>query len=111
MIKKIATAAVAALTLGGAIAGAATPAAAQGFHGGYGYHGGGYHGGRGWGAGAAVGAGILGLAVGAAIADHPHYAPGYYAPAYGYGYGYGGPCRPHLRWDPYIGRYVNAGYC
>ncbi|MGC1305272.1 MAG: hypothetical protein WA840_23120, partial [Caulobacteraceae bacterium] len=58
------------------------------------------------GAGAAIGAGIVGLAVGAAIADHPHYA---YGPGY-YGYGYA-PCGAHLRWDPYLGRYVRAGYC
>jgi hypothetical protein len=108
MMRKIVTAAVAALTLGGAAAATATPASAQSWRGGgydHGYRGGWRHGG--WGPGAAVGAGILGLAVGAAIADQPRaYAP---APAYGYGYGYA-PCGG-LRWDPYLGRYVRAGYC
>jgi len=93
-MNKIVTGALAALTLGGAIAATTVPADAQpfrgGYHGGYGY--------RGPGVGAAVGAGILGLAVGAAIA-HPAYAyPGpyygpapYYGPVYGYApvYGYG----------------------
>jgi hypothetical protein len=109
-MNKIVTGALAALTLGGAIAATTVPAEAQPFRGGY-SHGGGY-GYRGPGVGAAVGAGILGLAVGAAIAHPayaypayaypaaPYYAPGpyygpapYYAPAYGYapvyGYGYG----------------------
>ena len=104
MMKKIVTAAVAALTLGGAAAATATPAAAQGWHGGY------YHGGyRGWGPGAAVGAGLLGLAVGTAIAERP-YAPAYYGPRPVYGYGYG-PCGAHLRWDPYVRHYVRVGYC
>ncbi len=100
-MNKIVTGALAALTLGGAIAATTVPADAQpfrgGYHGGYGY--------RGPGVGAAVGAGILGLAVGAAIAHPayaypatPYYAPApyyvpapYYAPAYGYApvYGYG----------------------
>jgi hypothetical protein len=107
MIKKIVTAAAAALTLGGAAVATATPASAQGWHGGYGGYHGGYRGGRGWGPGAAVGAGILGLAVGAAIADHPHYYG--YGPGY-YGYGYA-PCGSHLRWDPYLGHYVRVGGC
>ena len=104
MMKKIVTAAVAALTLGGAAAATATPAAAQGWHGGY------YHGGyRGWGPGAAVGAGLLGLAVGTAIAERP-YAPAYYGPRPVYGYGYA-PCGARLHWDPYVRHYVRTGYC
>jgi hypothetical protein len=112
MMRKIVTAAVAALTLGGAAAATATPASAQSWRGGgydHGYRGGWGHGGwgrGGWGPGAAVGAGILGLAVGAAIADHPR---AYATPAYGYGYGYA-PCGG-LRWDPYLGRYVRADDC
>jgi hypothetical protein len=99
-MKKLVTGALAALTLGGALVAATAPAQAQPFRGGY------YHGGyRGPGVGAAVGAGILGLAVGAAIAHPayaypgPYYGPAYaypapyygpvYAPVYGYGYGYG----------------------
>jgi len=91
-MNKIVTGALAALTLGGAIAATTVPADAQpfagGYHGGYGY--------RGPGVGAVVGAGVLGLAVGAAIAHPaygypaPYYGPAYgYAPVYGYGYGYG----------------------
>jgi len=114
-MRKAITAGIAALTLGGAIVGAAAPASADGWrHGGY-YGHGGWHGN---GAGVAVAAGILGLAAGAAIAsDHPHYYydrpyyGGYYGPAYydgGYGYGYGyGSCISHRRvWDPYMGGYV-----
>lgn len=72
---------------------------------------------RGWGPGAAIGAGILGVAVGASLAQ-PHYAPApaYYAPGYGPGPAYyAGPayygCRTHWRWDPYWGRYVRAERC
>jgi hypothetical protein len=70
------------------------------------------------GAGVAIGAGILGLALGAAIASHhdydrPYYAgyasgPGY---AYGPGYGYGPACRSHWQWSPYYGRYVRVDRC
>jgi hypothetical protein len=109
-MRKVLTAGVAALTLGGAIAGAALPADAAPWHGGY--HGGYYHGGhggwRGNGAGVAVAAGILGLAAGAAIADsHPYYygGPGYYAGP-GYGYGYGSCVSRREVWDPYVGGYV-----
>jgi hypothetical protein len=114
MFKKLMTGAAVALTLGGAALATATPASAQrygGYHGGYG----GYHGGRGYGGGAVLGAGILGLAVGAAVAgNHGYYggygyAPGYYAgPAY---YGYAGGCRTHWRWDPYYGRYIPVERC
>ena len=111
-MKKIVTGALAALSLVGAAAGTATPAAAQPWHGGY-YHGGygGWHGGyRGWGPGAAVGAGLVGLAVGASLAapgyGAPYYGGGYYAPAYGYGYG----CRIVGRWGPWGYHRVRACY-
>jgi hypothetical protein len=136
-MKKFLTAAVAALTLGGAMAATATPAAADSWHGGYhggygGYHGGygGYRGGygsrgyghRGYGGGAVVGAGLLGLAVGAAVAgSHPYYGRPYYdhyyygpPPAYyagpGY-YTYIEGCRTYWRWDAYWGRYVEVQRC
>jgi hypothetical protein len=105
-MRKALTAALAALTLGGAIsATAVTGADARPYHGG-----GHYYGHRGSGAGLAV-AGIAGLALGAAIAsDHPHYYNGYYGPgpyAYGYGPGYYGTCyTTRWRWDPYYGRRV-----
>jgi hypothetical protein len=109
-MRKILTAALAALTIGGAVAATTTPASAApygGYRGGYGH---GYYGGRGVGPGLAIGAGLLGLAVGASLA-HPAYAygPGYYAgPGY---YGYPGPCRVHYRWDPYAGRDVPIERC
>ena len=105
MIKKLMTGAAVALTLGGAALATATPASAQ-------HWGGGYHGGygRGYGGGALLGAGLLGLAVGAAVTG-PHYygypPPGYYVgPSY---YGYYGGYHRHWRWDPYAGRYVVYG--
>ncbi len=112
-MRKALTAALAALTLGGAIAATATTSAdARPYYGGGHYYG---HG-RGNGAGLAV-AGIAGLAIGAALAsDHPRYGGGYYAPgpyAYGYGPGYGpgpgyyGTCyTTRWVWDPYYGRRV-----
>ena len=88
----------------GAVA-TATPAAAQPWRGGY-HHGGG-------GIGPAIGAGLLGLAVGAAIADHPHYGygygPGYVGPGY-YGQAYYG-CRTAVRWNPYWGGYQRVRAC
>ena len=106
-MRKILTAALAALTLGGAAAATATPADAYPYHGGW--HGGGWHGG---GAGWAVGAGLLGLAVGASLAS-PHYyygpPPAYYAgPGY---WGYWGGCRSHWVWNPGWGRYVRVDRC
>jgi hypothetical protein len=110
MLKKILTGATVALTLGGAALATATPAAAQyrgGYHGYYGGH-------RGYGGGAVLGAGILGLAVGAAIAGDHHR---YYAappPAYYYGptyYSYYGGCHSEWRWDRYYGRYVPVERC
>jgi hypothetical protein len=105
MMKKVMTGAAVALTLGGAALATATPASAQRY-----WHGGYY--GHGYGGGAVLGAGLLGLAVGAAVAG-PHYygypPPGYYAgPAY---YGYYGGCHSHWRWDPYAGRYVAVERC
>lgn len=107
-MRKALTAAVAAITLGGALCATAVPAQAQrfdhrGFRGDFHHHGG--HG------GAAVAAGVLGLALGAAIAsDHPYYGPGYYygGPyAYGYDYPYYRTCETtRWVWDPYIGRRV-----
>ena len=109
-MRKMITAALAALTLGGAVAGAAAPASAAGWHGGgwghgYGYRGG-WHGGWGWGGGALL-AGVAGLAVGAAIADnHPYYGGGYYPGPYAYGGPYATCYGRRDVWDPYMGRYV-----
>ena len=117
-MKRTITGAMAALTLGSAaIAG---PASAGGW---YGYH----HDND---TGAAIAGGLVGLALGAAIASssHPHYGGyydggyynggyyggGYYgAPDYGpsyyggyYGPGYGGVCIGRRTvWDPYWGGY------
>ena len=99
-MRKALTAALAALTLGGAIsATAATGADARP------YYGHGHYYGHGNGAGLAV-AGIAGLAIGAAIAG-PHYGGGYYAPGpYAYGYGYG----PGYYGTCYTTRWVFDGY-
>jgi hypothetical protein len=108
-MRKTLTAAMAALTLGGAISTAAAPAEARdwGHHGGYGghYYGGGRYYGRGNG-GAAIAAGVVGLALGAALADSGprYYSGGYYAPPpppYGYGYGYRTCESTRWVWDPY----------
>ena len=116
-MRKILTAGLAALTLGGAVAATSVPADAAPWHGGGGgYHGGGYHGGGGWhgggyrggGAGWAVGAGLLGLAAGVAIADSHNNAyggPGYYSEGY-YGGGYESCIGQRRVWDPYYGGYV-----
>ncbi len=108
-MKKILTGALAALTIGGAMAATAVPASAEGWRGGY--HGGYDHDrgrGRGWGWGGAAAAGIFGLAAGAAIADS--YAPRYYAPAPGY-YAYGPRCRFEQRWNPAWGGYEQVRVC
>jgi opacity protein-like surface antigen len=118
-MRKALTAAMAAITLGGAVCATAAPAEAQHYRGGGGYHGGYYGGHRGHGDGAAVAAGVLGLALGAAIASDHGYSHSYYDRGYGGGYGYyGGPAYgydyPAYRtcvttrwvWDPYIGRRV-----
>src|SRR5271155_821511 len=103
-MRKVLTAAMAALTLGGGVAATAVPAQAApwggGWHGG-GWHGGGWHGG---GPGPAIFAGNAGLAIGAAIANnHPYYGPGYYDGYYGGPYGYGACYGPTRVWDPYVG--------
>jgi hypothetical protein len=131
MMRKALTAALAAITLGGAVCATAAPAEAQHYRGGYGGYGGHYRHDRDNG-GAALAAGVVGLALGAALASNSHgygydrgdyghgyydrgyydrgyYGRGYYAPSYAYGYGY-----PAYRtcettrwvWDPYIGRRV-----
>ena len=122
-MRKILTAAAAALTLAGGLVATTAPAQAQtrghggNFHGGS-FHGGGwrggsyrggyYRGGSGWGYGAAA---LGGLALGAALAS----------PGYGYGYGpyydgsyggdYGGSCVGTQQvWDPYYGGYTVRRY-
>jgi hypothetical protein len=111
-MNKILTGAVAALTIGGALA-ASVPASAQDRDGRYRHHDN---------SGAAVAAGIAGLAVGAALAgDHPAYyyaprpyyydapPPAYYSgPAY---YSYYGGCHASWRWSPRWGRYVRVRTC
>ncbi|MDB5423311.1 MAG: hypothetical protein JWQ29_727 [Phenylobacterium sp.] len=93
-MRKSLTAAMAALTFGGAIAATAAPAEARDYYG----HGGRYydrH--RGNNTGAAVAAGVVGLALGAALASSSHnnngysrsYSRGYYDDGY-YGGGYSG---------------------
>ena len=131
-MRKLLTAAVAAITLGGAVCATAAPAEA-GPHGYGGYYGGGggYYGGHHHNdAGVAVAAGVVGLALGAALAgNHGYYGRGYNDGYYGGGYYgsgyygggyYGGGYYPgyygypgyricesrHWIWDPYIGRRV-----
>jgi hypothetical protein len=119
-MRKILTAAVAALTLAGGMAATTAPVQAQtrghggGFHGGGGFRGGGFRGGgfRGGGfRGRGFGAGLAGFALGAALAD-PYYYGYDYGPGYGYGYdyGYGGGCAQRV-WDPYWGRWTVRYYC
>jgi hypothetical protein len=105
---------MAAITLGGAVCATAAPAEARPHGGGY-YHGG-YYGGhsRHNNAGAAVAAGVVGLALGAALASNGHsyydrgyYDRGYYAPGYYGAYGGYRTCEStRWVWDPYIGRRV-----
>lgn len=108
-MRKALTAAMAAITLGGAVCATATAADARP----YGYHGGYYggHYGHGYGYGGAVAAGVVGLALGAAIASNhgPYYGGPYYGPGpYAYGpYPYYRTCvASHWVWDPYAGRNV-----
>lgn len=116
-MRKLISTALAAVTFAGAVAVSAAPAQARG-HGG-GYYGGGYshgdyyrHGDND--TGTAVAAGVVGLALGAALASSGNHG-GYYArpAAYGYYGYYDGPryryrtCESTERvWDPYIGRHV-----
>jgi hypothetical protein len=116
-MRKALTAAMAAITLAGGVLATAAPAQAQRWHDG-GYRGDyGRHYDRRDNGGAAVAAGVVGLALGAALASnsHPYYGHSYYAapyygpaygPAYGYGYGYQTCETTRWVWDPYIGRRV-----
>jgi hypothetical protein len=118
-LKNAAVAAGALATLGGATLTTAAPAEAYPVHGGYGGHGGGYgygwrggYGGYGygWRPGVAIGAGILGVAIGASLAQ-PYYGPppAYYAgPGY---WGYDGGCHSYWRWNPGWGRYARVDRC
>lgn len=129
-MRKIFTAAVAALTVAGALASATTPAQAERY---------GYHHDDNDEAAAAIAGGVIGLALGAALAGGSHnngyyygrgyqpyygggygggyYGDGYYQPGYAYGpayryapraYAYGPRmCTSRERvYDPYIGRRV-----
>src|SRR4051812_3709245 len=111
-MRKLITGTAAALALAATTIGAAAPAQAQ-WRGGYyrGYHGGHYYRYHGDRTGAAVGAGILGLAVGAALASSG--PRGYYhepAPRYYYAPppppSYVEYCRTDWRWDGYRRGYV-----
>ena len=122
-MRKALTAAMAAVTFGGAIAATALPAQAQHYRGSHGYNSySGYrdyrhHGGNS--TGTAIAAGALGLALGAAIASNgghrgsSSYGSGYYDRGY-YDRGYydGGYYEPRVCesrrwvWDPYIQRRV-----
>ena len=113
-MRKTLTAAMAAMTLGGALIATAAPAQARDWD--RGWHGGGryYRHDRG---DAALAAGVVGLALGAALASngHSYYGHSYYydRPYYRGGY-YDGYYAPPYRvceterwvWDPYIGHRV-----
>ena len=113
-MRKILTAAAAALTLAGGMAATTAPVQAQTRGHGGSFHGGGFRGGGGGyrgGYGYGVGAGLAGFALGAALASPYYYGYGY-GPGYGYGYypyGYGG-CAQRV-WDPYWGRWTVQYYC
>ena len=98
MNKKILTGALAALTLGSALAATTTlpAAAAEHWRGGY-DRGRGYD--RGW-RGGDAGAALLGLSIGAARSGG--YGPTYYAPP---------RCRVELRWNPYWRGYDRVRVC
>lgn len=111
-MRKILTAAVAALTIAGGAVGATTPAMAAphgDFHGDGGWRGGDRDGGfRGDGA---LVAGVLGFGLGAALASPNYgygygYGPGYYADDYAYGPGYATCVGRQRVWDPYYHRYI-----
>jgi len=112
-MRRMLTLATAGLTLAGAVA-VSGPAAAQRYRDRDNH-------------GDAVAAGVLGFALGAAVAGNGNtrYRDSYYAPrgygyyrapprAYGYGYGYGyAPrrCVVERRYDPYYGRSVRYERC
>ena len=129
-MKKLIVGAAALLSALTGVLATATPAAADGWRGGYGHgyasgrgYGGGYgyrgydH--RGYGAGPAIVAGLAGLAIGASLSHpHPYYAgPRYYAgppPAYYVGrtyYGYYEGCRREWVWDYRWGGYRAVEAC
>jgi hypothetical protein len=110
MNKKILTGALAALTLGGALAATATlPAsAAEHWRGGYdrGWRGHDHDRDRGWrGGGDGAAAALLGLSLGAALSGG-YAAPAYYPPTY-----YAPRCRVELRWNPYWRGYDRVRVC
>ncbi len=115
-MNKFLTGALAALTIGGSLAATTVPASAQphgGYHGGRGGDDGGYRGGYGGGyrGNDALGAGLVGLALGAALAGgnvgYGYGAPGYYAPGY-----HAAPrCRMEMRWNPRWGGYERVRVC
>lgn len=112
-MKKALTAALAALTFGGAVVATAMPAQAQRYHRSYDRH---YHHHRDR-SGDALAAGVVGLALGAAIASSANNDRGYrsgYGGSYSYGYydydrpRYRRPICEDRRWvyDPYLDRRV-----
>jgi len=112
-MRKILTAAAAALTLAGGLTATTVPAQAQTRHSYYhgGGHYGGYHGGyRGSSWGWGVGAGLAGFALGSALASPYYYGPGYYSYDYGPGYYDYGGCARRV-WDSYWGRWTVRYYC
>jgi hypothetical protein len=124
-MRKALTAALAAVTFGGAVAATALPAQAQSRY--YQQRDYRHHRGNNNDAGVAIAAGVVGLALGAAIAgsnrnSRGYYSQGYYDRSYGYDRGYGynrgyAPayayepgyrvCESRQRvYDPYLGRRV-----
>ena len=113
-MKRIVTGALAALTIGGALAASTVPASADprghwdgGGRGGWRGDHDGWRGDRG---GDALGAGLVGLALGAALTGGSGYgyAPGYYYPPPYYAVP---RCRVEMRWDPRWGGYDRVRVC
>ena len=112
---KTLSAALAALTLSGGVLATTAADARPHYYGGQHYYNGRYYKDRS--GDAALAAGVVGLALGAALAsggsrpsyyyrDYPppprYYRPYYAPPPYAYGYGYPrGGCRTQTYWDPY----------
>ncbi|MEO8115036.1 MAG: hypothetical protein ABI655_11680 [Phenylobacterium sp.] len=109
-MRKSLAAVMAAITFGGAVAATALPAQAQRYERHYSRER--HHGNDA--AGAAIAAGVLGLALGAAITSNRSNSYGPYGPYYDRGYSARGYYEPSYRvcesrrweWDPYIGRRV-----